>query len=215
MEHELLGKGIYAIINKDLNLVYVGQTVRNFLIRWIEHIMKISQYEDNPKKIHLYLNRKTIFIILKKMDDPEYIREDFFRLEMEAMEFYKRKGWDVLSSHNYNPAHEYGGDIIFSSELMERYKKAIKTMAYVLATVNTKHTNASYILAGLYKKVGKEFDVDFKKRTGKSTINKLEKKELEYIMLDLYPRFYHKELEILRGKYKHIKLEEDLFNIGE
>ncbi|WP_144422561.1 GIY-YIG nuclease family protein [Lysinibacillus sp. A1] len=37
MEHKLLNRGIYAIINKQLNMVYVGETQRNFLIRWVEH----------------------------------------------------------------------------------------------------------------------------------------------------------------------------------
>ena len=73
MKNELLSRGIYAIINKELNMVYVGQTQTNFLIRWIEHLIVIPTYEDLPKRIHLYLNRATKFIILKNMDIQEEI----------------------------------------------------------------------------------------------------------------------------------------------
>jgi len=98
MKHDLLSKGVYAIINKNLNMVYVGETERNFLIRWIEHLMKIPDYTNDSKRIHLYLNQATKFIILKKMDSTEYDRKDFYRVEYEAHDFYIKKEWEVLSS---------------------------------------------------------------------------------------------------------------------
>lgn len=193
-------------------MVYVGETERNFLIRWIEHLMRIPDYADNPKRIHLYLNQTTKFIILKKMDSTEYHREDFYRVEYEARDFYIKKDWEVLSSHNYNPTFEYDQHD-YSEKLVERYRKAVNHMAYVLAAVNTKHTNGSYILNSMYKKVDKYFNTDVKSREGKNSLHKLTPDELEYIMLELYPRFYHKRLDILRAEYKHIKLPENLFNL--
>lgn len=107
MKHQLLSRGIYAIINKQLNMVYVGETERNFLIRWIEHLRAIPKYKDDPKRIHLFLNKATKFMILKKMDVEEYSRRDFLKLEHDAQKFYIEKGWDVLSSVSYNPNRNY------------------------------------------------------------------------------------------------------------
>jgi len=158
MEHELLNRGIYAIINKQLNMD-VGETQRNFLIRWIEHLMSINKYEDEPKRIHLYLNQATKFIVLKKMDSDEYSTKDFYKLEYDAQNFYIQKGWDVLSSVSYNPNRSYSDLELTSEKLLERYRKAVKHMAYILSTVNTKHKNGSFILSNLYKKVEKLFKV--------------------------------------------------------
>lgn len=33
-----MGCGIYAIINKKLNLVYIGQTKASFVLRWAEQL---------------------------------------------------------------------------------------------------------------------------------------------------------------------------------
>lgn len=214
MAHELLSRGIYAIINKNLNTVYVGKTERNFLIRWIEHLMRISNYTDHPKRIHLYLNKGTKFIILKKMDSLEYCSEDFYRFEYEARNFYLSKEWEVLSSHTNNPKTKYEPQD-FSPNLIERYRKAVKNMSYVLAAVNTKHSNGSYILSGMYKKVDKQFKTDVKNREGKNSLHKLTKDELEFVMLELYPRYYHKSLDLLRKELSHIKVQDDLFTLSE
>jgi hypothetical protein len=214
MEHELLGKGVYAIINKSLNSIYVGETERNFLIRWIEHLMRIPNFIGDPKRIHLYLNNSTRFIILKKMDDLEFKRGDFYRLEYDARNFYIQKGWEVLSSHNYNPNAEYEKHES-SESLLDRYRKAIKHMAYVLAAVNTKHTNGSYILSSSYKKVDKQFNTNLNNREGKNTLHKLTREELEFIMLELYPRFYHKSLDLFRKEFKHVKVPDDLFTLSD
>ena len=174
--------------------------------------MRIPDYADDPKRIHLYLNQATKFIILKKMDSTEYDRKDFYRVEYEAHDFYIKKEWEVLSSHNYNPTSEYKQVDTFDN-LIERYRKAVNHMTYMLATINTKHTNSSYILNSMYKKVDKYFNTDLQSREGKNSLHKLTREELEYIMLELYPRFYHKRLDTLRDEYKHIKLPDNLFNL--
>ncbi|MCP1144865.1 hypothetical protein [Lysinibacillus endophyticus] len=215
MKHELLSRGIYAILNKQLNMVYVGETERNFLIRWIEHLRTIPKYKDDPKRIHLYLNKATKFIVLKKMDAEGYSRKDFFKFEHDAQEFYIENGWDVLSSVSYNPNRSYKHRELTSEKLLERYRKAVKHMAYVLSTVNTKNKNGSFILSNLYKKVEKHFEADFQSREGKNTLHKLHLEELEFIMLDLYPRYYHKRLDTLRTEYKNIELPKTIFDFIE
>lgn len=215
MEHELLSRGIYAIINKQLNMVYVGETQRNFLIRWVEHLMSISTYEDEPKRIHLYLNQATKFIVLKKMDNNEYSTKDFYKFEYDAQNFYIQKGWDVLSSVSYNPSRSYSDRELISEKLLERYRKAVKHMAYILSTVNTKHKSGSVILFNLYKQVEKHFKTDLQAREGKSTIHKLNLEELEFIMFELYPRYYHKRLDTLRTEYKNIEFPKTLFDFTE
>ncbi|MEK5488875.1 GIY-YIG nuclease family protein [Lysinibacillus sp. FSL M8-0355] len=215
MEHELLNRGIYAIINKQLNMVYVGETQRNFLIRWVEHLMSITKYEDQPKRIHLYLNQATKFIVLKKMDSDEHSTKDFYKFEYDAQNFYIQKGWDVLSSVRYNPNRSYSDCELTSEKLLGRYRKAVKHMAYILSTVNTKHKNGSFILSNLYKKVEKHFEADFQSREGKNTLHKLNLEELEFIMFELYPRYYHKRLDTLRNEYKNIEIPKTLFDFIE
>ncbi|WP_318503033.1 GIY-YIG nuclease family protein [Bacillus sp. T3] len=210
MKHDLLSRGVYAIINKKLNTVYVGKTERNFLIRWIEHLNRISYYQDDPKRLHLYLNKGTRFIILKKMDSPEYQNDDFYRMEDEAREFYIKKGWDVLSNHKIHPT--YKTENIQKNQLLERYRKAVKQMAYVLAAINTNHSNGSLILFNIYKKVDKYFQTNINGPEGKNPLGKLNKEELEFVLLELYPRFYHKQLDLLRKEYQHITIAETLFD---
>lgn len=215
MEHKLLSRGIYAIINKQLNMVYVGQTQGNFLIRWVEHLRAIPRYQDEPKRIHLYLNKATKFIMLKEMNDEGYSQKDFLRFEHSAQEFYIKKGWDVLSSVSFNPNRNYSKRDAPSESPLKRYRKAINHMTYILSTVNTKHNNASLILSNLYKRIEKHFQTDFQSREGKNTLNKLNLEELEFIMLEIYPRYYHKRLDILRTEFKHIELPITLFNFLE
>ncbi|QPA53072.1 GIY-YIG nuclease family protein [Lysinibacillus sphaericus] len=215
MEHELLSRGIYAILNKELNMVYVGETQRSFLIRWVEHLMSITKYEDEPKRIHLYLNQATKFIVLKRMDSEEYSTKEFYKFEYDAQNFYIQKGWDVLSSVSYNPNRNYIDLELTSEKLLERYRNALKHMAYILSTVNTKHKNGSFILSNLYKKVEKHFKANFQSREGKNTLHKLNLEELEFIIFELYPRYYHKRLDTLRTKYKNIEIPKTLFDFIE
>lgn len=88
-------------------------------------------------------------------------------------------------------------------------------MAYVLSILNTKNINSSFLLSNLYKKAEKHFEVDFTSREGKNTIHKLNHEELEFIMLDLYPRYYHKRLDTLRTENKNIELPKTIFDFIE
>lgn len=60
--------GIYAVINKKLNAVYIGQTQICFLIRWIEHLSRIEMYSDDFLRLKLYLDEHTQFLVLKILD---------------------------------------------------------------------------------------------------------------------------------------------------
>lgn len=64
IELDLLSKGIYTIMNKQINMVYVGETKYKFLVSWIEPLMSIPKYEEKPRRIHLFLNRDTKFTVL-------------------------------------------------------------------------------------------------------------------------------------------------------
>ncbi|MFT4416048.1 GIY-YIG nuclease family protein [Fredinandcohnia humi] len=201
MSHKLLDRGIYAIINKRLNLVYVGETQRNFLIRWIEHLNNIYNHFDNQERTMLFLNEQTKFIVLKIMNETTYLKHDFFRYEQKAYEFYKRKGWGIVSKHNYNQEGKYSEFVNGDEKLIERYKKAINQMSIVLATKNTQHTNGSVILKKLYKQVERKFGTNVDKIKGESVLSRLNKDELEFMLLELYPRFYHKILDLSRTEY--------------
>nr|WP_263328616.1 GIY-YIG nuclease family protein [Neobacillus sp. Marseille-Q6967] len=210
MGHELLSKGIYVILNKDLRLVYVGQTQRNFVIRWTEHLIRTPQYVNNFERIKLFLHEDTKFLILKKMDEQEFVRKDFYRLEREAYEFYKSKNWGIVSHHANNDP-EYRSNNTEDDRLVEHYKKAINHMGFILATKNTNHKNTSVILGNLYNQINKKFQTDVRKRDGKSVLSSLTKEELEFMLLELFPRFRIKKLNILREDLKNIDRQLSLF----
>ncbi|MFJ7890754.1 hypothetical protein ACIQYL_22070 [Lysinibacillus xylanilyticus] len=149
------------------------------------------------------------------MDSDEHSTKDFYKFEYDAQNFYIQKGWDVLSSVSYNPNRSYSDRELTSEKLLGRYRKAVKHMAYILSTVNTKHKNGSFILSNLYKKVEKHFEADFQSREGKNTLHKLNLEELEFIMFELYPRYYHKRLDTLRNEYKNIEIPKTLFDFIE
>lgn len=202
MGKELLSRGIYAILNKELNLVYIGETQRNFLIRWIEHLNRIHTKFENFDRTQLFLHKNTKFIILKKMDQATFQRKEFYTYEQEAYEFYKRKGWGVVSVHYFNPTSDYENHEANIEKLMERYRIAIQHMAVCIATINTNHQNGSIILKRLYTQLERKFNTDTSKVKGQSVINRLTKEELEFMLLELYPRFFHKKLELVRKEFK-------------
>jgi hypothetical protein len=202
MVHELLNRGIYAVINKQLNLVYVGETQRNFLIRWIEHLNNIHKHFENIDRTKLFLHEHTKYITLKILNEEIYSKHDFYKYEQEAYEFYLRKGWGIVSRHTYNAEGNYRDCEPESEKLLQRYRKAINQISLILATKNTQHKNGSVILKNLYKQLEKKFGTDIEVVKGKSILSRLNKDELEFMLLELYPRFYYKNLSLLRDEYK-------------
>lgn len=203
--------GIYAIINKPLNMVYVGETEENFIVRWIEHIMRISSYFDNEDRTMLYLHKDTQFIILKELDPRIHNRRTFYHYEFEASKFYKEKGWIVISNHN--PVEETDDAPREPKEAnLDRHRRTIKKMINILGLVNTKNNNISRLYNGLYKKINKHFDTDVSQRDGKNILATLTKEELWFVMMDLYPRYVAKHLEVLRTEYKAQDKQLKLFN---
>lgn len=208
---KLLNAGIYAIINKKLNTVYVGETQDSFLIRWIEHTSRILQFSDHQDRFALYLDKDTKYIILKELDPKEYTTKEFYKFEHQAIEFYKQKGWIVVSKDNYSAemkAHERPNQ---DPKDHSRYKRAIQHMIKVLGLINTKNNNVPFLYSKLYKKINKHFETNVYKRDGKNVLENLTKEELEFVMLDLYPRYNQKILAIYRDEYEKSDTQLRLF----
>ncbi|MFC9601650.1 hypothetical protein ACFTQL_28310 [Peribacillus butanolivorans] len=210
MGHRLLKAGIYAIINKKLNIVYVGETQDSFLIRWIEHTSRILHFSDYKDRIVLYLDKDTKYIILKELDRALTTKE-FYKFEYEAIKFYKEKGWCVVSRHHYSEEMKEYERFKKDSTNFFRYKKAIHHMIKVLGWINTRNNNVPLLYSKLYKKINKHFETDVYKRDGKNVLESLTKEELEFIMLDLYPRYNQKILAIYREEYAKQDIQLSLF----
>lgn len=208
--NNLLNAGIYAIINKRLNTVYVGETEDSFLIRWIEHTSRIPRYFDNKDKIVLYLHKDTKYIVLKELDRTKVTTKEFYKYESEAIKFYKEKGWIVVSRDSYSEEMKDHERFKKDSNFF-RYKKAINHMIRVLGLINTKSNNTPMLYSKLYKKINKHFMTDVYKRDGKNVLDNLTKEELEFIMLDLYPRYNQKILAIYRTEYEKQDVQLSLF----
>lgn len=80
---ELLECGIYVIINKKLNIVYVGQTQKNFLIGWLEHLERMENYKNDLHRFQLYLDEHTQYLIVKKLKEKDVL--PFYEFENQAI----------------------------------------------------------------------------------------------------------------------------------
>ncbi|MEZ2369600.1 hypothetical protein [Bacillus sp. RCC_6_1] len=202
--------GIYAIINKKMKMVYVGETEEAFLIRWIEHISRIPSFFENADRTILYLDQDTKYIILKELNKNKFTTKDFYRFEHEAMEFYKSKGWNVTSKSHFKESMKDNNYLKKDNEYT-RYKRAIKHMIKSLGLINTKNNNVGLLYSKLYEKINKHFETDVYKRSKGGVLNNLTKEELQFIILDLYPRFREKMLALYRVEYAKQEIQLNLF----
>lgn len=209
-EKNLFQSGIYAIINKKMKMVYVGETEESFLIRWIEHISRIPSFFENADRTILYLEQDTKYIILKELDKYKYTTKEFYRFEHEAMEFYKRKGWSVTSK-SYFKENMKDNDSLKRDNEYARYKRVVKHMIKSLGLINTKNNNVGFLYSKLYEKINKHFETDVYKRKKGGTLNNLTKEELQFMILDLYPRYREKMLAIYRVEYEKEEVQLNLF----
>lgn len=210
MEGLLLKAGVYAIINKKLNIVYVGETEVCFLIRWIEHVSRTSKFLDERDRALLCLDKQTEYIILKELNPTQVSRKEFHRYEEEATRFYQNKGWVVVSKPNYSPVMK---EVTYenSEGTVGRYKKAVRHMIKIIGLKNTKENNVGRLYAALYKKLNRNFDTDVWERAETNIIDTLTKEELEFILMDLFPRYREKKLSLDREKYRQMERQLSLF----
>ncbi|WP_223592379.1 GIY-YIG nuclease family protein [Neobacillus bataviensis] len=211
MGEQFLKAGIYAIINKSLNMVYIGETEENFIVRWVEHIMRIPSFFENEDRTMLYLHKDTKFIVLKELEPPIHNRKNFYHYEFEASKFYKERGWMILSHHTQVQNMEDKPKEGDRGPNLDRYRKTIKQMIKVLGLINTKNNNIPMLYNGLYKKINKHFETEVSKREGKNVLGTLSKDELLFIMMDLYPRYSAKHLEVHRVEYNKQDRQLSLF----
>lgn len=194
---ELLDCGIYVIINKKLKIVYVGQTQKNFLIRWIEHLRRIEKYADNPNRLQLYLDKSTQYRVVKKLEKQQGSLQ-FFEFENQAIDFYETRGWTVVSKrHERRTERE-----VVASNYSRRYRETVKHMIQFLGSVDVKENYIARLYNQVYKKIDKDFSTNVKERSVKGTvIDNLTAEELESAISELYPRYEAKRLAVLRKKY--------------
>lgn len=195
--NELLDCGIYVIINKKLKIVYVGQTQKNFLIRWIEHLRRIEKHADDPNRLRLYLDRHTQYLAVKKLEKQDGNLQ-FFEFENKAMDFYESRGWTVVSERHERKTES---EIVAGND-KKRYKETVKHMIQFLGSVDVRENYIGRLYNQVYKKIDKEFSTNVKGRTEKSNvIDTLTAEELESAISELYPRYEAKRLTVLRKKY--------------
>lgn len=211
MRKKLLEAGIYAIINKRLRMVYIGITQDCFLIRWIEHLKRMPMYLYNNDRTRLYLAEDTQYIVLKEINPAVSDKKVFYELENKAQEFYKEKGWIVLSTSTYNKNADYSPWNSTIEAKKKRYRRAINHM---VATIG-KEVNQSKVIARLYTAHHNEINITFDtcmSTNPKQTITEeLRVTELQFIMLDLYSRYKVKSIDKMRKHYIQTDRQLDLF----
>lgn len=195
--NELLDCGIYVILNKKLNIVYVGQTRVNFLIRWLEHLNRIEKYEHDLHRLQLYVDPDTRYIIVKNIDRSKEL--EFYTFELEAIEFYKERNWIVVSQ----PTNRKRAGLEYTPNIVTRYKRMIYHMVTFLGTVEMKENYTGRLYRQLYRKIDKQFRTDVYTRSkGNKILDILTTEEMEYILMDLYPRYEAKKVAVGRRRYK-------------
>lgn len=187
---ELFSTGVYAFINEKLKLVYVGETSRGFLIRWIEHLDFENTWK-NINKVKLLLDNDTEFKILKKIN---YNEGTFYFIGAERYysEEYKKRGYTVINlySNKIYPIKCYGLEYkeeSCSDDILDSYKRCFKKIVIALAKKN--NINISDVYMWSYNSISKQFGNSFYERQGKRIIDKLNLEELRYIVLKLYPKY--------------------------
>ncbi|QJX80279.1 hypothetical protein [Priestia megaterium] len=209
MGKELLEAGIYAIINKRLRMVYIGITQDCFLIRWIEHLKRMPMYLYNNDRTKLYLAEDTQYIVLKEINPAVSDKKVFYELENTAQEFYKERGWIVLSTSTYNKNADYSPWNSTIEAKKKRYRRAINHM---VATIG-EEVNQSKVAARLYAAHYNEINQTFATYTNpkQAVTEELRVTELQFIMLDLYSRYKEKTIDKMRKYYIQTDRQLDLF----
>ena len=212
MNNDLLKAGIYAIINKRLKLVYVGETQDCFLVRWIEHLKRIPSHMGNYDKMMLYLAGDTTYLVLKELDPEINSKREFYELEEQALEFYKERNWIVLSTSTHN---EDIDDLIKTYTVAAKTKRYQLAVSHMIATIGTREDQrvaVSRLYATLYKKINQEFNTNVYQRAKRGVMKTLTAVELQFIMLDLYPRYKVKRIDNMRNQYKETLQQMNLFS---
>ncbi|MED4285119.1 hypothetical protein P4679_24675 [Priestia megaterium] len=212
MNKDLLKAGIYAIINKRLRIVYVGETQDCFLVRWIEHLKRIPSHMGNYDKMMLYLAEDTTYIVLKELDPEINNKREFYELEDQALEFYKERNWNVLSTSTHNENINYLIKTYTIAAKTKRYQLAVSHMIATIGTREDQRVAVSKLYTSLYKKINQEFNTNVYGRAKRGVMKTLTTAELQFIMLDLYSRYKVKRLDKIRKQYKQTLKQMDLFS---
>ncbi|WP_456363503.1 hypothetical protein [Priestia aryabhattai] len=206
MINPILRSGVYAIINKRLNLVYVGITEDCFLIRWIEHLRRIPNYISDNDRTTLYLAEDTKYIVLKELDPNEYSKKEFYELEVKAQTFYKQKGWIVVSTSTFREDTNYSDWTSTKKSKNERYMQAISHMITTIGK-SENQKDISTIYNSLYKEINQEFNTNVYNRSKKAILQELTAAELLYILLSLYPLYKVERLKYMRTQPRQMALQ--------
>ncbi|WP_341285625.1 hypothetical protein [Priestia megaterium] len=212
MNKDLLKAGIYAIINKRLRMVYVGETQDCFLVRWIEHLKRMPSHIGNYDRMMLYLAEDTTYLVLKELNPEINTKREFYELEEQALEFYKERNWNVLSTSTHNEDIDYLIKTYTIAAKTKRYQLAVSHMVATIGTRDDQRVAVSRLYATLYKKINQEFNTNVYQRAKRGVIKTLTTAELQFIMLDLFPRYKAKRIDNIRNQYKQTLRQMDLFS---
>lgn len=185
--------GVYAFVNHDMRLVYIGETTRSFLVRWIEHLTNEKTWK-NKEKVRLLLDNATSFEILKILELYKKSKPVFMGCERYYCELFKEKGYKVINATTAKFPPIYGHkknrknkEIIINPQLIDSYRFCFKKIVLSLSNKNNISTKDIYIWS--YKIIEKKFGSSFYNRKGESILDKLNLEELEYIVYTLFPKY--------------------------
>jgi len=85
----------------------------------------------------------------------------------------------------------------------------------MIATIGTREDQrvaVSRLYATLYKKINQEFNTNVYQRAKSGVIKTLTTAELQFIILDLFPRYKAKRIDNIRNQYKQTLRQMDLFS---
>ena len=190
MNKDLLGSVVYAILNEKLKMIYIGETTRSFIVRFVEHLSS-SKTWCNEKKTILMLDDSTEFRILNQLD-YRGSAGTYVALETHYCELYKREGYDVINRYNTpkklpRRRRNIKKPVIVNNESLNAYRRCFKIMVLALADKNNITTREVYTWC--YKDISKKFNIYIQNREGNTMIEKLQPEELEYIVLRLFNRY--------------------------
>lgn len=194
MNIDVLGIGVYGIINKDKKIIYIGQTGQSFLLRWMQHLSSRKTW-ISKNKVELLISEGTEFVILRKF---KVTNGNFTMLGCEKYfsEKYKEKGYKVINSYGTDRPSIRGQHkktkgrertLEENNDLKNSYMKSFNEIVYALAEKNNISSKDVYIWC--YKTITKKFNSNFANREGFKLYEKLTLEELEYIVFILFNKY--------------------------
>lgn len=192
MHHKLFECGIYAFVNERKKQVYVGQTNRTFLIRYLEHLKEIEIGKTRKSKLKLLKEKDTRFFIIKEISHTED-EVIFLKAEKFYMNQFQDSGYTLISKPSYFKSLE--GFNIDDLDFLHTPNKSNqgsykKLFVHICISISKYYSYAPDVfIENCLQDVQDKFSELERNKGKQKTIRTMYLEEYEYIILKLFKTY--------------------------